>query len=226
MIEQKHDLIFLQVCDDEDSEWCGDVTWCQDRIHEDDVEYIRADIVAEQLAAKDAEIERLKEQYRSFAANGYAYRDESLAKEKQLAAKDAEIEEESQLRERLSDILSRTAVALKGPNEELSLHSWHDLPEKAEELQQQLAAKDAEIASLLGYCETVDGLRTIAKSACNNAWVEIEDLEQQLSARNVLLSRARDAFLQFALRESMDDLESFGYSADAMIEAIDKELEK
>jgi hypothetical protein len=54
MTEKKHDRIFLQVCDDEDSEWCDEVTWCEDRIHPDDVEYIRADLVVEQLAAKDA----------------------------------------------------------------------------------------------------------------------------------------------------------------------------
>lgn len=41
----KYDEIYLQVCDDEDDEWCGNVTWCQDRIHDADVKYIRADLV-------------------------------------------------------------------------------------------------------------------------------------------------------------------------------------
>ena len=55
MTEQtKHDRIFLQVCDERMSEWYGDVTWCEDRVHNADVEFIRADIVKEQLAAKDA----------------------------------------------------------------------------------------------------------------------------------------------------------------------------
>jgi hypothetical protein len=73
--------------------------------------------------------------------------------EQRLAAKDAEIAEESHLCERMSKLLSLTAIALKGPNEERSLHSWHDLPEKAEELKQKLAAKQAQIDELmLEYC--------------------------------------------------------------------------
>jgi len=47
----RHDRIFLQVCDDDDSEWCGEVTWCAERIHPEDVKYIRADLVEQQLAA-------------------------------------------------------------------------------------------------------------------------------------------------------------------------------
>jgi len=47
----QHNRIFLQVCDDENSEWCGEVTWCEDRIHDDDVEYIRADLVDQLRAA-------------------------------------------------------------------------------------------------------------------------------------------------------------------------------
>ncbi len=50
----KHDRIFLQVCDDDDSEWVGEVTWCEDRIHDEDVEYIRADLVEQKLAATEA----------------------------------------------------------------------------------------------------------------------------------------------------------------------------
>ena len=49
---------------------------------------------------------------------------------------------------------------------------------------------------------------------------------QQITAKDAVLRQALDAFLQFTSRESMDDLESFGYSADAVIEAIDKELGK
>lgn len=55
----KHDAIYLQVCDDEDSEWLGHVTWCQERVHESDVKYIRADLVdalRQQLAAALAAI--------------------------------------------------------------------------------------------------------------------------------------------------------------------------
>lgn len=35
------------------------------------------------------------------------------------------------LRERMADILSRTAVALRGPEPPLTRWSWHDLPERA-----------------------------------------------------------------------------------------------
>lgn len=41
----KHDAIYLQVCDDDEDPWCGEVTWCQDRIHAEDVKYIRTDLV-------------------------------------------------------------------------------------------------------------------------------------------------------------------------------------
>lgn len=43
------ETIYLQVCDDTMSEWCGEITWCEDRVHEGDVKYIRADVV-EKLA--------------------------------------------------------------------------------------------------------------------------------------------------------------------------------
>jgi hypothetical protein len=99
--QTKHDRIFLQVCDDEDSEWCGEVTWCEDRIHPDDVKYIRADIAT-------------------------------------------------------------------------------------------------------GYCKTVDDLRTIAVDACNKAWVEIDDLKQQLAEREkqivVLRNHMAWALSHYSLR--------------------------
>ena len=63
----------------------------------------------------------------------------------------SEVAEESHVRERMGQLLALTAIALKGPNEKLSRHSWHDLPEKAEELQQQLAANDALLELALAY---------------------------------------------------------------------------
>ncbi len=45
-----------------------------------------------------------------------------------------EIEELTAQRDKLADILTRTANALKGQPAELSLHSWHDLPEVAKQL--------------------------------------------------------------------------------------------
>ena len=38
--------IWLQrPCRAEDSEWYGEVTWCQDKVNDDDTEYVRADLV-------------------------------------------------------------------------------------------------------------------------------------------------------------------------------------
>ncbi|MBP7610126.1 MAG: hypothetical protein KA760_11550 [Steroidobacteraceae bacterium] len=42
-----------------------------------------------------------------------------------------EAEETRALRERMADLLSRTAVALRGPEPPLTRWSWHDLPERA-----------------------------------------------------------------------------------------------
>lgn len=49
-----------------------------------------------------------------------------------------ELEEEQQLRERLSDILHRTANALHGGAKENGLWSFHDLPELATELRKRV----------------------------------------------------------------------------------------
>lgn len=45
-----------------------------------------------------------------------------------------EIDELTAQRDKLADILTRTANALKGQPAELSSHSWHDLPEVAQRL--------------------------------------------------------------------------------------------
>jgi hypothetical protein len=103
----------------------------------------------------------LAEAIKAYKLLGYECVEVSVCEVQQLTAKDAEIEEESQLRERLSDILSRTAIALKGPNEELSLHSWHDLPEKATELQQQLAEREKQIARLLSALCEIAGSKSL-----------------------------------------------------------------
>lgn len=41
------------------------------------------------------------------------------------------LDEVDALREQLADILSRTAIALRGPEPPLTRWSWHDLPERA-----------------------------------------------------------------------------------------------
>ena len=39
------DRIWLQTCGDSMSEWYGEITWCQDKVNDDDVEYVRADSI-------------------------------------------------------------------------------------------------------------------------------------------------------------------------------------
>ncbi len=48
-----------------------------------------------------------------------------------IARLTAELHHEEELRNKLTDILTRTAAALKGPPHELQMHNWADLPEVA-----------------------------------------------------------------------------------------------
>jgi len=52
----------------------------------------------------------------------------------------AELGEFDALREKMSDILRRTATALKGEPDQLTRHSWHDLPEVARTLRYEVDA--------------------------------------------------------------------------------------
>ena len=51
---------------------------------------------------------------------------------RRIAELEEELSEEAALREKLTDILTRTAIALKGPEPDNMMWSWHDLPELAE----------------------------------------------------------------------------------------------
>jgi uncharacterized protein YuzB (UPF0349 family) len=62
-----------------------------------------------------------------------AYETEKGFREQEQPAQQ-DIEELTAQRDKLADILTRTANALKGEPAELSLHSWHDLPEVAQQL--------------------------------------------------------------------------------------------
>ena len=89
--QKEFDRIFLQLCSDEESEWCGEVTWCEDRINDDDVEYVSAkqfESLRQQLAECQKENERLKTvpmKYRRMAFNAQL-QDENARLNKQLAA--------------------------------------------------------------------------------------------------------------------------------------------
>ncbi|MCR4305071.1 MAG: hypothetical protein NUV63_12765 [Gallionella sp.] len=52
MIEKpkEFDRIWLQTCGDSMSEWYGEITWCHDKVNDDDVEYVSAKLYAEQAA--------------------------------------------------------------------------------------------------------------------------------------------------------------------------------
>ena len=60
----------------------------------------------------------------------------------------ADAEESEALRERLSALLRNTAIALRGPEPELTRWSWHDLPELATALKAQ---RDALLEALKEY---------------------------------------------------------------------------
>lgn len=63
---------------------------------------------------------------------------------KRLEAEAAELRD---LADRQADLLTRTAVAIRGPEPELTRWSHHDLPERAQQLSNQLEAKVAELAT-------------------------------------------------------------------------------
>ena len=72
------------------------------------------------------------EQFRSFP--------DDLAAAAELRRLQAESLESDALREKMSDILRHTAIALKGEPGEMTLHSWHDLPEVAMTLRYEVDA--------------------------------------------------------------------------------------
>ena len=61
----------------------------------------------------------------------------------------AEAVEQGALLDRLSGILTRTANALKGEPDELTLHSWHDLPEIAKSLRERFRAYEDEAVAYI-----------------------------------------------------------------------------
>lgn len=66
---------------------------------------------------------------------------------RETAVEVGKIEEFWKSQERLSNLLARTAVALKGPEPVEGLHSWHDLPEVAAALVNQRDQLALELAS-------------------------------------------------------------------------------
>lgn len=86
-----------------------------------------------------------------------------------------ESDDDSKLRDRLSDLLTRTANALKGTPAPLSRHSWHDLPE--------VAAAAVEDLSEIG-----------AKSSSLSLWWAMVEAEQELAGKTL---KDNDVVLHF-----------------------------
>ena len=59
MSDQPHNQIWLQWYEYDDSEWAG-VTWCVDQQNDSDVEYVRSDVAAAQLAERDAKLDAIR----------------------------------------------------------------------------------------------------------------------------------------------------------------------
>lgn len=56
---------------------------------------------------------------------------DTITPDAEIEALRVELREADALRERMADLLHRTAVALRGPEPPLTRWSWHDLPERA-----------------------------------------------------------------------------------------------
>jgi hypothetical protein len=66
MSEKIPKYIYLQHSEDYDPEWGDEMTWCEDRIHDTDIGYIRMDAHEEELMAAQ---ERIAELVRIHAAD-------------------------------------------------------------------------------------------------------------------------------------------------------------
>lgn len=97
-------------------------------VAEDEIDRLRARVA--ELEA-DAEVGR-KWRADSSLESWFPFTAEELKKAKsRIAELEAERADDDALRERMSDILKRTAIALRGPEPPLTAWSWHDLPERA-----------------------------------------------------------------------------------------------
>lgn len=131
----------------------------------------------------------------------------------ELPAQQQELEELTAQRDQLADILTRTANALKGQPEELSCHSWHDLPEVAKQL--KAAQRHEPVGWIVefddGHVETTtrpvsDWKRGMWESAGKR--FTVKPLYTSPPARKPLMSQERDAQRWRFLMENSYDSES------------------
>lgn len=159
--------------------------------------------IASAHAAADRQIAELKEALRSadeerHFANARVV--ELEAAEAQVTALTAQVEmgkeavvrwrqeadEGAVLRNKMGDILSRTVVALRGPEPELTRWSWHDLPERAQQLRGEVArhaaqARDISLWLAEAGCEALpipEGVKWLLQRA-EHAEGEVARLTQE-----------------------------------------------
>ena len=81
----------------------------------------------QQLDAAQAQIVALRGERIEAWRRSENQRDQLASRDAEVAELKAEVEEESAIRERLAKLLAETAIALKGEEQALTKHSWHDL---------------------------------------------------------------------------------------------------
>ena len=99
--------------------------------------------------SEQPEAPRLADTIEEDPTTTWGYREAAHAAAAELRRLHADVEELDGLRERLADLLSRTAVALKGPEPPLTRWDWSDLPERAMSLRAERSAADEIISDLL-----------------------------------------------------------------------------
>lgn len=92
------------------------------------------DMANDERAAAAAEIDALRQSQRSLMAQVAALTETLRIVNDGMAERAADAACDDKLRERMSDLLTRTANALHGQAPANILHSWDDLPERAERL--------------------------------------------------------------------------------------------
>ncbi len=116
-----------------------------------------------QVAAKDAEIERLdgecnrlaKAASKNYRDNGLPINEEFYKQAERIKELEADADEEAHIRDRMAQLLAETAVALKGPEKALHRHGWQDLPDVAAKQSAALKlARDALESCDVGDCST------------------------------------------------------------------------
>ena len=111
----------------------------------------------------------------------------------------ADLAESDEIREKLGQLLTRTATALKGEPPEGTWHSWHDLPEKATQL--------AEALRELEGCEQRDeAMRAEDDAWCAECGAKLENVRPG-KHQHPTCSQAQPLTDEVLLREALYALE-------------------